>query len=124
MQVVCGGLVYVSMFRRALLGSLNAVWAFIESFEGSGVQYQLLPPECKVEILRFLTLVPLARMDFRLAVDGQVTASDASTTGGGVCASASLSKYGALVNVGEVRGARPEDRGDHKVLSIGLFDTP
>lgn len=34
MQVVCGGLVYVSMFRRALLGSLNAVWAFIESFEG------------------------------------------------------------------------------------------
>lgn len=26
------------------------------------------------------------------------------------------------MNVGEVRGARPEDRGDHKVLSIGLFD--
>lgn len=29
MQVVCGGLVYVAMFRRQLLGCLNAVWQFI-----------------------------------------------------------------------------------------------
>lgn len=35
-QVVCGGwytMVYVAMFRRQLLGCLNAVWKFFESFE-------------------------------------------------------------------------------------------
>ena len=35
-QVVCGGLVYFSMFRRPLLGSLNSVWSHIESYN-SGV---------------------------------------------------------------------------------------
>ena len=30
LQVVCGGLVYFSMFRRPLLGCLNGVWQFIE----------------------------------------------------------------------------------------------
>ena len=122
MQVVCGGLVYVSMFRRSLLGSLNSVWAFIESFVVPGVAFKPMPPECRLEILRFVALVPLARMNFRLPVDGQVTASDASTSGGGVCASASLSKYGAVACDGEIRGVHPEDRRDHKVLSIGLFD--
>ena len=122
MQVVCGGLVYVSMFRRSLLGGLNAVWAFIESFVGSGGHWKPMPPECRVEILRFVSLVPLARMNFRLPVDGQITASDASTSGGGVCASCSLTKYGRLVCGGDVRGVHPEDHREHKVLSIGLFD--
>ena len=31
-QVVCGGLVYFTMFRRPLLGSLNRVWSHIESY--------------------------------------------------------------------------------------------
>ena len=31
-QVVCGGLVYVAMFRRPLLGGLNKVWQHIESY--------------------------------------------------------------------------------------------
>ena len=35
-QVVCGGLVYFSMFRRPLLGSLNAVWRHIEGFNQAG----------------------------------------------------------------------------------------
>ena len=33
MQVVCGGLVYISMFKRPLLGTLNAVWRFIHTFQ-------------------------------------------------------------------------------------------
>lgn len=36
LQVVCGGLVYFSMFRRPVLGALNSVWSFIESFNPSG----------------------------------------------------------------------------------------
>ena len=34
MQVVCGGLVHFSTFRRQLLGGLSLCWSFIESFNG------------------------------------------------------------------------------------------
>lgn len=121
MQVICGGLVYVSMFRRPLLGTLNAVWRFIEGFSG-GQGLKPLPPECKVEILRFVALVPLARMDFRMTMHGQVTCSDASTLGGGICASKGLSPFGVLATHGGLRGEMAENREDHRILSVGLFD--
>ncbi len=121
MQVICGGLVYVSMFRRPLLGLLNSVWRFIEGFStGPGVQP--LPPDCKLEILRFVALVPLARMDFRMTMHGQVTCSDASTSGGGICASQGLTPVGVLAAQGGLRGEMEENRSDQRVLSIGLFD--
>ena len=122
MQVVCGGLVYVSMFSRQLLGCLNAVWRFIESFNQAGAFARLMPEACRQEILRFLGLFPLARLDFRLPFHGQVTCSDASTSGGGVCASTSMSRFGSMVSQGSLRGDHPESRHDHKVLTIGLFD--
>lgn len=122
MQVVCGGLVYFSMFRRQLLGGLNAVWRFITSFDQGGPQRRPLPLDCKVELIRFVALVPLARMNFRLEVDAEVTCSDASTQGGGLCASRRLSRVGELVSEGKLRGEIGEPRNDHKVLSIGLFD--
>ena len=121
-QVVCGGLVYVSMFRRQLLGCLNAVWRFIELFEQRRVYRMALPDSCRVEILRFIALVPLARLDFRLQYTRQVTCSDASTTGGGVCASTALSRAGSLAAQGCPRGQLPELRQEHRVVTIGLFD--
>ena len=121
-QVVCGGLVYVSMFRRPLLGCLNAVWSFVESFDHNGAHRQQLPSECRLEILRFLSLLPLARMDFRLKVDDQVTCSDASTTGGGICASVGLTPSGVLASSGRLRGECPEVQHELRVLTIGLFD--
>ena len=123
LQVVCGGLVYVSMFRRPLLGCLNAVWRQIEAFNGSQVsKHGPLWSECRFEILRFLTLLPLARLDFRLKVHPQITCSDASSSGGGKCASTSLTHFGHTVSQGGLRGKNVLDLGDHKVLSIGLFD--
>eukprot|EP00438_Fugacium_kawagutii_P036449 Skav224179 [mRNA] locus=scaffold257:56221:60355:- [translate_table: standard] len=122
MQVVCGGLVYVSTFRRPLLGSLNAVWRFIESFNGSKQRHQLLPVECRLELARFLCLVPLAKMDFRVSIHPRVTCSDASTTGGGICVTKGTSALGNLACEGKLRGQLPEQRGEHMVLTIGLFD--
>eukprot|EP00435_Cladocopium_sp_Y103_P046183 s2515_g13.t1 len=122
MQVVCGGMVYLSMFRRQLLGSLNAVWQFIESFNSGRSRLKPLPAVCRLEVARFLALIPLARLDFRVPFDEQVTCSDASTTGGGVCASSQVSKLGTLVSRGLLRGQLPELRQDHQVLTIGLFD--
>eukprot|EP00435_Cladocopium_sp_Y103_P057709 s1098_g20.t1 len=121
-QVVCGGLVYVSMFRRQLLGSLNAVWGFITSFDERRAHTLVMPPNCKLELVRFLSLLPLARLDFRMPYVEQVTCSDASTQGGGVCASVSLSRAGVQAAYGKLRGELPELRQEHQVLTVGLFD--
>ena len=121
-QVVCGGLDYFSMFRRPLLGSLNRVWSHIESFNDAPRPVQLSPSDCKLEVLRFLGMLPLCRMDFRLDMHEMVTCSDASTEGGGACASVGLTPMGGMVSQGSLRGELPENRGDFTVLCIGLFD--
>ncbi len=122
LQVACGGLVYISMFRRSLLGCLNAVWTYIESFEKSSSRWLPVPSEVKLELLRFVALSPLARLDFRLPVHPQVSCSDASSSGGGVCISRGLTPIGVMASQGNIRGELAEDRRDHRVLSIGLFD--
>ena len=121
-QVVCGGLVYVSMFRRPLLGSLNAVWQHIESFKDGSKQWRATPSDCRLEVLRFLGMFPLACMNFRLEVHPTVTCSDASSSGGGICASVSTTATGSLMAEGDLRGEEPEPRIDGAVLAIGLFD--
>eukprot|EP00434_Breviolum_minutum_P043432 symbB.v1.2.038718.t1/scaffold6139.1/size20637/2 len=122
LQVVCGGLVYVSMFRRPLLGCLNTVWQLIGSFEGTGQRVKVIPTQCKLEILRFLCLVPLARMDFRLELDPKVSCSDASEKGGGLCSSVGLSSLGHMVAAGALRGQVQRPGEDLSVLCVGLFD--
>ena len=92
-QVACGCLVYFTMFRRPLLGGLNRVWSHIEEYNAEGPWYRDTPEDCKLEVLRFLGCLPLARLDFRLGVHPQVTCSDASTSGGGLCVSRGTTPY-------------------------------
>ena len=123
LQVVTGGLVYITMFRRALLCSLNAVWTHIEALNSEPpVVRRPIPREVKMELGRFLCLLPLAQMDFRLPMTPQVTVSDASTTGGGISASTGLTSYGALASKAWVRGEETEPFDFIQVLTIGLFD--
>eukprot|EP00438_Fugacium_kawagutii_P017572 Skav222235 [mRNA] locus=scaffold3059:49406:52188:- [translate_table: standard] len=122
LQVVCGGLVYFSLFRRQLLGGLNAVWSFMQSFELRGRARLPLPAEVKLEILRFIGLVPLCRLDFRLPLQERVSCSDASQTGGGLCISSGLSALGHLVSRGSLRPVCDPCGNLPSVLSIGLFD--
>eukprot|EP00438_Fugacium_kawagutii_P006265 Skav222652 [mRNA] locus=scaffold997:226050:228398:- [translate_table: standard] len=121
-QVVCGGLVYFSMFRRPLLGGLNRVWTHIESFNTSPFPAQATPETCRLEVLRFLGALPLARLDFRLDIHPEVTCSDASTSGGGLCVSSGLTPFGSIVAAGGLRGQVPEHNTGNNILSIGLFD--
>ena len=121
-QIVCGGLVYFSMFRRPLLGCLNAVWRHIESYKQAGAHVRVTPHDCRLELLRFLALIPLARLDFRLDMHPQVTCSDASGGGGGICASVSTTAVGRRVAGGALRGQVPEAKVDGGVLVVGLFD--
>eukprot|EP00438_Fugacium_kawagutii_P018348 Skav224069 [mRNA] locus=scaffold432:49200:52519:+ [translate_table: standard] len=123
MQVVTGGLVYIAMFRRPLLGSLHHVWQFIKSFEGFPPVVKLpLPEEVKHELLRFLGLLPLAFVDFRTMISPQVTASDASTTGGGVTVSQRTTVAGMVAAQCPVRGDLVEPSEITQVLTVGLFD--
>ena len=121
MQVVCGGLVYFSTFRRQLLGGLNACWAFIESFNVRGRRRLPIPKSVKLEIRWFLCLVPLRRMSFRMDLNPRVTCSDASEHGGGVCSAVGLTRFGEQVAAGSVSGEMKGSRGG-RILSIGLFD--
>ena len=121
-QVICGGLVYFTMFRRAILGSLNQCWEFIESFNQAGRHHLTIPGLVKLEILRCVCLVGLCRMDFRLPMKSVVTCSDASTTGGGMCCSTGLSPAGAMVALGDLRPVGNPLDSRPKILSVGLFD--
>ena len=122
-QIVAGGLVYICMFRRPLLCSLNAIWSHIESLKHEPpVVRRPIPRNVKFEIIRFLGLSPLAQMDFRLPMRPQVTASDASTTGGGICTSTGLTSYGMVAQQALARGDTPEGFDTVQVLTVGLFD--
>jgi hypothetical protein len=121
-QVTCGGLVYVAMFRRPLLGGLNQVWRHIESFEDRKARVLGTPEDCCLEVLRFLGSLPLARLDFRVDMHPLVTCSDASSQGGGACVTVAATPFGSMVAQGGLRGELPESRTGDVVLSIGLFD--
>lgn len=123
MQIICGGFVYCCMFRRALLGSLNAVWSFITSFGNDPpVVRRALPLTVRLEIVRFICLLPFAQMNLRAPLKGAVTASDASGYGGGFCVSQGLTPMGCHAANCQVRGDLPELEDHVQVLTVGLFD--
>lgn len=123
LQIVCGGLVYCCMFRRAMLGMLNAVWHFICSFEGEPpVVRKPLPPQVQFELIRFVCAMPLAQMNLRLTFEEDVTASDASEYGGGFCVSNGLTPMGCYASSCDIRGDVPETADHVQVLTVGLFD--
>ena len=123
LQVVGGGFVYIAMFRRPLLSGLNAVWRQVTELGKCGATVRrALPSEVALELLRFVALSPLAYMDFRLGTSELVTASDASTTGGGLCVSRELSPFGVAACQAECRGDVVEPEEMDQVLVVSLFD--
>ena len=123
LQVVGGGFVYVAMFRRPLLSSLNQIWrTIVEETPKSPHARIPLRKEVLIELIRFIGLCPLSFINLRSGFDEVVTASDASTTGGGICRSKGVTPYGLAASLSHVRGEIPEEVELTQVLSIGLFD--
>lgn len=123
LQVIGGGLVYLAMFRRPVLGSLNHIWQFMVELDRYPPVTRLpLPPVVQLELIRFISLVPLCFMDFRPTLDSMVTASDASTTGGGVTASRDVTQFGSLASQSLMRGDVAGLESHSQILSMGLFD--
>ena len=122
-QVIGGGFVYVAMFRRPLLGNLNALWNFITSFEGlPPFIRKTIPGDVVEELVRMIALTPLAVMNFRSRISEHVTASDASEFGGGVTVSKGLTPAGNVAARCRVRGDILEPLDGISVVTIGLFD--
>lgn len=115
-QVACGGLVYFSMFHRPILGSLNQVWRHTQDYEDCGRRVLPTPPDCKLELLGFLGLLPLARMDFRLDMRPQVSCRS------GAASAPHTTPIGAMVAQGGLRGQWAGPGPEVGVLAIGLFD--
>ena len=67
------------------------------------------------ELLQAVILSPLLQMDWRARTSGVLTASDASETGGGVCAASSLTAYGRMMFRGET-AATTDDLRDKVAL--------
>lgn len=123
LQVICAGFVYICMFRRPLLCSLNGVWTFMEDLKAyPPVVAVELPAQVQLEIARFMALVPLAQMNFRTKIQPHATCSDASSEGGGICVSSGLTSYGLSASRTQVRGEVVEAQEYIQVLSVGLFD--
>ena len=123
LQVVGGGFVYVAMFNRPLLSSLNQIWRMIvEVGDKSPKQRFWLRREVMLELVRFIGLCPLSFMNFRGAFDAMITASDASSSGGGITRSVGLTPYGHAASLSNARGDIPEELDCSQVLSVGLFD--
>ena len=122
-QVIAGGFAYASMFRRPLPCSLNEVWVQIEALKHYPPVVRLaLPREVKLELLRFMGLIPLAQIDFMLPMEPQVKASDASTTGGGLSCPTGLTILGVTAQAALVRGEYKEPVEVMEILTVGLFD--
>ena len=121
-RIVAGGLVYFSMFRRALMQCLNYIWQFIQSFETQSSRVLPIPEALKSELLLFMSLIPLAQFRFPSSISGLATASDASMLGGDICASECVSSSGASVASLPFLGLSRADLPEKGVVCIGLFD--
>lgn len=124
LQVVGGGFVYIAMFRRPSLSSLNQIWRTIVEGErySPHAKVPLRRGEVLIQLIKFIGLCPLSCINLRCQHDEMVTASDASTLGGGICKRRGVTPYGLAASLSSVRGEIPEEGDLTSILSIGLFD--
>ena len=128
-QVAMGFQVYAAQYRRPLMAIFQKAWPFMAGkslAKKKGVApwnygAQKTPREVKEELLLFLCLLPLARIDLTVPYSGEVLASDASEVGAGVCASTSLTRAGQAALLTARGGSSTLFRGEN-VLAVRLFD--
>ncbi len=89
-QKALGRSVHVAQFRRPTMGVLNEIWKAV----GQDNPFTKLTKTIVGEVLTFGCLIPLAQTNLRAVVSGEVTCSDASSTGGGSCVSTGLTPLG------------------------------
>jgi len=92
LQVVGGNWTCVMIFAKETSGFLGDFWRYCQWPLGSWSQ--AIPHDVGTELLRVCALLPLMRMDLRAVPSADITVSDASEWGGGVCVSRGLTHQG------------------------------
>ena len=122
-QVACGGLVYFSMFRRPLLGSLNQVWRHIQVMKTAGEGFCQLLLTVNWNSFASWDSFPWLGWTLDLTCTHKLAAVMLPPPGeGGICASARTFPIRAMVPQGDLRGQWAEPGPEVGVLAIGLFD--
>ena len=118
-QIFMGKFVHVMQFRRPLFCLVEKLWARITKFSAGPLRKAEVE-----EVLLLLALLPLCYSDLRAGISGQVTASDASESGGGLTRSVGLSGPGRASlgwRPSSLRGI-PMDTGDRQeIVAIEWF---
>eukprot|EP00971_Amphidinium_carterae_P232556 4614965-Amphidinium_carterae.1 len=91
LQVILGHWIHVLMLRRECMSFLDEVWRVLQRL---GMQGRPLPLKVRLEFVQCLAVLPLVSVYLRSTLDTQLTASDASEFGGGVCVTRGLSPQG------------------------------
>ena len=106
-EMISGSWIHIVQFRRAIMGCIENLWSIVGSDCLPSERWLLLGDD----VLRLISLSPLAASHWCLDVDDLATCSDASETGGGVCASMGLSELGfeRLAEAESLRARSPAD---------------
>ena len=102
--------------RKAVACVFDHAWRWVLKFHPGPMSGAVADEFC-----RAIALLPLAYQDFRYDVSGEVSASDASESGGAVASAVALSGFG-LREVYEPAAPRPSWWGDH-LLVVSVSDT-
>ena len=128
--MVLGRWVRIFEFRRPLMNLLQTSWP-----KGDLTWRRPLGETAFCELLECIALSPMAGTDLKAQVDNTATCTDASNTGGGLCASGELTDEGInmLQYVRETKGGDPssfaplgamrvKNHAGLKIFVISLFD--
>ena len=88
-QILLGKFVHMMQFRRQVFSNIRYTWDRLKFHAAEPMRASEV-----AEWLRILMLLPLLKVNLRARISGTATASDASESGGGLCASIQLTRLG------------------------------
>ena len=118
-QIFMGKFVHVMQFRRPLFCLVERLWSRVTNFTAGPLRKGEVE-----ELLLLLCMMPLCYTDLRAKISGQVTASDASESGGGLTRSVGLAGPGLASfgwNQSITRGIPLKTGGHQEIVVIEWF---
>lgn len=114
-QIFLGKFVHIMQFRRPLFSMVEHLWKRVVRFSGGPLTGKEV-----MEIDVLLCLLPLCYCNLRAGISGQVTASDASESGGGLVRSVGLAGPGMRNLIPKATGLKgiPLQDGDRKEIVV------
>ena len=117
-EMLAGRFVHRMQFRRPCMSGLSRIWKYLRRWGFS----RELPAEVEEDFALSLALAPLMFMDFRTPIHEQVSCSDASPDGTGMCVSVGCTRAGVGA-AHKLATPAPRTNGPGvNLLLVSLFD--